>query len=223
MLKKTVLIIASHPDDELLGSGATIKKLINGGYEVITVITAQGRNKEDEYITNCCIEANKELGVKEVIFLEYPNLEMETFPLHLINKKIEKLITIYQPCKIFTHHYGDLNKDHQVTFQAVMTAARPIAGSAPIDIICFETVSSTEWTHHTNDQTFKPNYYVDVTDTIDNKLNALKHYDVEMRLFPHPRSFDGIKFLARYRGMTVGVHYAEAFEIIRRIQHEDNW
>jgi LmbE family N-acetylglucosaminyl deacetylase len=216
-LNENVLVIAAHPDDELLGSGGTLKKLINHGYNVITVIFAKGRKEEEEHMKQAVLKANKHLGIEEVIFLEYPNLLLETFPLHVINEEIEVLLAKYEPSIIFTHHYGDINKDHQILFQAVLTAARPLPGKKPVDLLCFETVSSSEWSQHTNDKSFKPNYFVDITDTIDKKLESLQFYDVEMRPFPHPRSYKGVQYLAQVRGMTVGVEYAEAFEIIRRV------
>ncbi|WCN39533.1 PIG-L deacetylase family protein [Aneurinibacillus uraniidurans] len=212
-----VLVIAAHPDDELLGTGGTIKKLMNHGCKVTTVIVANGREEEKDHIRPFMVKANKQVGVEETIFLEYPNLLLETLPLHVINKEIEVLLNKYEPSMIFTHHYGDLNRDHQILFQAVLTAARPLPGKQPVEILCFETVSSSEWTQHTNDKAFKPNYFVDITDTIDEKLKALQYYDMEMRPFPHPRSYKGVKYLAHVRGMTVGVKYAEAFEIIRRV------
>ena len=216
-MNKNVLVIAAHPDDELLGSGGTLKKLINHGYKVITVIFAKGRKEEEDHIKQAVLKANKHLGIEEIIFLEYPNLLLETFPLHVINKEIESLVAKYEPSMIFTHHYGDINMDHQILFQAVLTAARPLPGRNPIELLCFETVSSSEWSQHTNDKSFKPNYYVDITDTIDVKLESLQFYDVEMRPFPHPRSYKGVQHLAQVRGMTVGVEHAEAFEIIRRV------
>ena len=94
---------------------------------------------------------------------------------------------------IFTHHYGDINLDHQILFQAVLTAARPLPGKKPVELLCFETVSSSEWSQQTNDKIFKPNYYVDITDTIDMKIESLQFYDVEMRPFPHPRSYKGVR------------------------------
>jgi len=216
-MTKRALVIASHPDDEILGSGGTIKKLINDGFEIVTVIVAKGRKEEEHHIQKFTSLANGHLGVGKVIFMQFPNLKLNTVPLHEITKEIEKLLDTYTPDIIFTHHYGDLNQDHQVTFQAVMTAARPLPGKKPIEILCFETVSSSEWTQNTQDKLFKPTYFVDISDTINDKLQALRHYDVEMRTFPHPRSYEGVQHLARVRGMTVGVEYAEAFEIIRRV------
>ena len=203
-MSESVLVIGAHPDDELLGSGGTIKKLVNHGYKVITVIAVKGRKEVEHQMRTFMLQANKKIGVEEVIFLEYPNLLLETTPLHVIIKKIEALITQYEPSMIFTHHYGDLNRDHQILFQAVLTAARPLPGKKPVEILCYETVSSSEWSQQTDDKSFKPNYYVDITDTIAEKIKSLQFYDVEMRPFPHPRSYEGVKYLAQVRGMTVG-------------------
>lgn len=216
-MKQTILVIAAHPDDELLGVGGTLKRRIESGDTVISVICAQGRKEEAHQIKQCAQRANQALGIKEVLFLEYPNLEMEMTPLHLIAKKIEALIERYEPDVIYTHHYGDLNRDHQMTFQAVMTAARPLPKQKPLEIYCFETVSSSEWNAETDERRFKPTVFVDITSTIDDKIVALKHYAVEMRDFPHPRSYEGVRYLAHIRGMTVGKEYAEAFELIRKV------
>lgn len=212
-----MFVIAAHPDDELLGSGGTLKRLMNIGYQVTTIIVAKGRKEEEQHMKQSILEANNILGVENVIFLEYPNLLLESYPLCVLNKEIEVLLETYEPSMIFTHHYGDVNRDHQIVFQSVLTSARPLPGKDPIEILCFETVSSSEWSQQTNDKTFKPNYYVNITDTIDDKLIALQSYDVEMRPFPHPRSYEGVEYLAKLRGMTVGVEYAEAFEVVRRV------
>ncbi|WP_020062098.1 PIG-L deacetylase family protein [Bacillus sp. 123MFChir2] len=216
-MKECILVIGAHPDDELLGSGGTLKRLVEEGHQVISIITALGRKEEAHHIQQLGRCANKEIGIEEVIFLEHANLELELIPLHQLTKEIEQFIQIYKPSKIFTHHYGDLNMDHYVTFQAVLTATRPLPNQQPIELITFETVSSSEWNIHTNDKSFKPNYFVNITDQIDSKITALKHYDVEMRDFPHPRSYEGVEYLGRVRGMTIGVPYAEAFEVIRRV------
>lgn len=216
-MNETVVVIAAHPDDEILGSGGTLRKLLNHGYKVITVIIAKGRKEEEQKMEEIIKNANNQLGINETIFLKYPNLLLEKIPLHILNKEMESLIEKYNPSIILTHHYGDVNKDHQVVFQAVLTATRPLPGKKAIELLCFETVSSSEWGQQTDDKTFKPNYFVDITDTIDRKIAALQCYEVEMRPFPHPRSYLGVKCLAQVRGMTVGVEYAEAFEMIRRV------
>ncbi|GGE72091.1 PIG-L deacetylase family protein [Priestia taiwanensis] len=216
-MTERVLVIGAHPDDELLGAGGTLRRLVEEGHEVVSVITALGRKEEVHHMQKFSERANKVIGINEVIFLKHANLELELIPLHELTKEIEELIETYKPSKIFTHHYGDLNSDHLVTFQAVLTATRPLPGRDPIELITFETVSSSEWNVATPEKVFKPNYFVNVTNQMDKKIEALKHYEVEMRDFPHPRSYEGVRHLGNVRGMTIGVPYAEAFEIVRRI------
>ncbi|EIT86221.1 GlcNAc-PI de-N-acetylase family protein [Fictibacillus macauensis ZFHKF-1] len=216
-MKESILVIGAHPDDELLGSAGTLKRLIAAGHDVISVITAMGRKEEAHHMEETIRRANKAIGIETVIFLQHPNLELEMMPRHQLTKDIEKIIAQYKPSTVFTHHYGDVNRDHLVTYEAVLTAVRPLPGQRPIEFITFETVSSSEWSASTSDKLFKPNYFVDITNEIDVKIEALKHYDVEMRPPPHPRSYEGVRNLASVRGMTIGVPYAEAFEVIRRV------
>jgi LmbE family N-acetylglucosaminyl deacetylase len=213
---KRILVIAAHPDDEMLGCGGTLRKFIKSGCEVVTAIVAKGRPSEQRRINKFSRLANAQLGIKKVIFLNYPNLKLETYPLHTITEKLCLLIDTHKPDVVLTHYQGDINRDHQITFQAVLTATRPLPGTKPMEILCFETVTSTEWGANKSDS-FRPNFFVDITDTFDDKMKALRHYDVEMRPAPHPRSYEGLRHLAGVRGMTIGVPYGEAFEIVRRI------
>ncbi len=125
-MRECVLVIGAHPDDELLGSGGTLKRLVENGCEVISIITASGRKERADQIQQLGRLANKVIGIEEVIFLNHSNLELELIPLHQLTKELEELIQIYKPSKIFTHHYGDVNVDHLITFQAVLTATRPL-------------------------------------------------------------------------------------------------
>ena len=211
-----ILVIVAHPDDEVLGCGGTIKKYIESGCEVVTAIVAQGRPSEQRRIKKFSRLANTQLGVKKVVFFNYPNLKLETFPLHTIVEKLSQLIDNYAPDVVLTHYHGDINRDHQITCQAVLTAARPLPGKKPLEVLCFETIGSTEW-GATRNESFRPNFFVDITNTLDDKMKALRHYDIEMRPHPHPRSYEGVRLLAGVRGMTIGVPYGEAFEIVRRI------
>lgn len=213
---KRILVVAAHPDDEILGCGGTIRKFIKSGYEVITAIVAKGRPSEQKRITKFAKLANTQLGIKKLIFLNYPNLKLETYPLHTIVEKLARIIETYEPEVVLTHHAGDINRDHQITAQAVLTAVRPQPGKTPSEILFFETVSSTEWGANNSDA-FRPNFFVDITDTIDEKMKALEYYDAEMRPPPHPRSYEGLRHLAGVRGMSIGVHYGEAFVIVRKI------
>jgi len=121
-----------------------------------------------------------------------------------------------RPEKLYTHHWGDLNIDHRITFQAVITACRP-AGSSVKKIMCFEILSSTEWNIQNSQNAFMPNLFVDISDTLSKKIDALTEYIGEMRDYPHPRSLDGAKALAKTRGTVIEVEAAEAFEIVREI------
>lgn len=216
MASQNVLVVVAHPDDEVLGAGGTVCKLTQHGYRATTVILAKGRQQTPS-LHESALDANQRLGIQDVVFLDGENLELESVPLHRLAAQVEALLVRYQPATVFTHHYGDLNRDHQVTFEAVLTAARPLPTVAPVEIICCEIASSTEWTQWTTDKMFKPNFYVDISNSIQAKLEALHCYDREMRAFPHPRSYEGLTYLARVRGMTVGLAYAEAFEVVRSV------
>ena len=216
----TVLVVASHPDDEALGCAGAIAKHNQNGDKVHLLFMTNGigsRTKNPDEIkarlesTN---NASKILGVHSSENLDFPDNEMDSTPLLEVVKKIEKTINKVQPNIVYTHHIGDLNIDHQLTHKAVITACRPQPGFCVKEIYSFEVLSSTEW------QTpgylpFTPNVYIDISNQIDIKRQALGAYSQEMRLTPHSRSIENAICLNALRGNAIGVGYAEAFFAIR--------
>tara|TARA_B110000008_G_C16960056_1_gene559787 strand:+ start:2055 stop:2765 length:711 start_codon:yes stop_codon:yes gene_type:complete len=229
---KKILVIVAHPDDELLGLGASMHKLIkNYNCKVRAVILGEGiTSRADEYNKNKwkeqllehkqnIHEAISQIGYNSVGIYDFPDNRFDTVALLGIIKVIEKEKEAFQPEIIFTHHSGDLNIDHQKTFEAVITATRPMIHENVTTIITFETPSGTEWVASTEPKTFMPNLYISVgEEDIDAKVRAMQCYKFEKREFPHPRSPKSLRILAQQRGVSVGKDYAEAFCIIRSIQ-----
>ena len=225
----TTLIIAAHPDDEVLGCGGSIKKWSDAGEEVHILIVAEGSTSRDNNrnqkkhmniiakLRDAARASSKILGAKSVNFLSLPDNRMDSLDLLDIVKLIEKHINEIKPKVVVTHHVGDVNIDHQILHQAVITACRPIPKFNVKKILAFETVSSTEWQPSNSKTPFTPNYYEDISQSLKYKMKALKKYDIEMRNWPHSRSYQSVEYLAKYRGFTVGLNNAEAFLLLREI------
>lgn len=227
-----VLVVAAHPDDEVLGVGGAIVKHAKNDDEVNVCILGEGitsryekidedAKKELNILRKEALGAKEILGVKEYFFYNLPDNKFDSVPLLDIVKIVENCIDKLKPEIIYTHHYGDLNIDHRKTFEAVITAARPIGNFSVKKILCFEILSSTEWNAPYWKNMFAPNVFVDIKDTIDKKIKALKAYKKEIRKYPHPRSEKGVRILAQNRGLMVGLEYAEAFELVREVMKED--
>jgi LmbE family N-acetylglucosaminyl deacetylase len=226
-MPKSILIFAAHPDDEVLGCGGTIAKLADEGANIYVVFLADGvlsraedqRNHQVELRTRrtAAQKACDILGVKSVFFGDFPDNRMDTVALLDITKAVEELIAKHQPEIVFTHHSGDVNIDHRRLHEAVVTACRPQHGHPVKTLLCFEVVSSTEWQLPGSAPLFAPNWFVDISKTLDRKLSALEAYADELRNWPHPRSKQGIEHLAHWRGATVGVDAAEAFMLGRQL------
>jgi len=226
-MSKHILIVAAHPDDEVLGCGGTVSRLVREGYEAHTLVLGEGltsrdekrdrtkKNSELKKLKNQILNSNKLLGVKDIFIYDFPDNRFDTIPLLDIIKIIEKIIRNVEPDVIFTHYKKDLNIDHRITHQAVLTASRPLSGVPVREIYSFEILSSTEYNYP---MSFSPNVFFDISDDLDNKIDSMKIYTSEIKVFPHPRSPEGIKLNAEYRGMQVGVKYAEAFQLIRMIR-----
>lgn len=224
---ENILVIAAHPDDELLGEGATIRRLVDNGAKARAVILAEGitsrsecRNDADgkalDKLKEDAIAASRVIGYESIDFCGFPDNRMDQLDLLDIIKKISRYIDKFQPTTIFTHHSGDLNVDHQLACRAVLTACRPVGDDPVRRIYAFETPSSTEWNYVYYDP-FRPNAYFDVTDTLMRKVEGMSKYRSESADFPHPRSAEALKALAEYRGSNVGCQYAEAFMLLREI------
>ncbi|MBR4793268.1 MAG: PIG-L family deacetylase [Bacteroidaceae bacterium] len=228
---KRIMVVAAHPDDELLGVGATMHKLIKEqGCEVRVIILGEGitsrsdtRDTEKwkdvlEKHRQNIYRAGSHIGYENIHIYGFSDNRFDSHALLDIIKIVEHEKEDFQPEVIFTHNAGDLNIDHQRTFQAVMTATRPMLDESVRTVICFETPSATDWQYNSHPEQFKPNMYFEVgEDDIQAKCEAMSEYVFETREYPHPRSIKALKVLAQYRGYTSGCEMAEAFEIVRNL------
>lgn len=220
-----ILVVAAHPDDDVLGCGAMLAKYIteyNACVRVLFMSSGVGSRQEgsdfEEAIcrTKQCVEALSILGVQQYEHLDFPDNSMDAVPLLEIIRPIEKTISSFQPKIVITHYSGDLNIDHQLTSKAVMTACRPSPSSSVEEILMFEVLSSTEWA--IGPEKYWPNFFVEISDYLDIKLKALACYRKEMKPPPHARSLENVTTQARHRGSMVGLKAAEAFVSVRRIE-----
>jgi len=226
---KNVLVVAAHPDDEVLGCGGTIAKYSKDN-NIYLVILGEGissryiqrnevKKKELLQLRKDSQKVGELLGIKEIFFFALPDNRFDTVSFLDIVKKVEEIIKKIKPEIIYTHYSGDLNIDHRLTFQAVLTATRPVKGCSVKEIYSFEIPSSTEWSFGKieKDKIFNPNIFEDISDALETKLKALKAYKNEIRKFPHPRSSKTIRAMATRWGSVAGLKYAEAFELTRKI------
>ena len=223
-MSKRILIVAAHPDDEVLGCFGTVARLIKEGYQAYTLILGEGKTSRDEQrvvennkdeieVLNTEIQkANNAIGIKKVFIEFFPDNRFDSVDLLDIIKVISKVKEEIKPDIIFTHYEHDLNIDHQITYKAVITATRPMEDECVKEIYSFEILSSTEWNYPLS---FSPDTYFDISDTIDLKIKSMKEYNSELCDYPHPRSLEGIELNAKYQGMRVGRKYVEAFKSVR--------
>jgi len=228
---KKIMIVVAHPDDELLGLGATMNKLIQEhGIKTHVVILGEGitsrsenRNTkewEKELATHKknIDDAKNCIGYHSVAVYNFPDNRFDSVALLDIIKVIEKEKQSFTPDIIFTHHGGDLNIDHQRTFEAVVTAIRPMEDEKVSTLITFETPSGTEWRASTDPKHFLPNIFIEVSEkNITAKVRAMESYEFEKRTYPHPRSPEALKIQAQRWGVATGKKFAEAFVLVRHI------
>jgi N-acetylglucosamine malate deacetylase 1 len=219
-----VLIFAAHPDDEVLGCGGTIAKMAKEGLDIHVVFFADGESSRDssngvndliKIRKSNAIKACEIVGCNSVEFLGLQDNRLDSIDLLEIVKKVEHFIDLHKPLKVFTHYGDDLNIDHQIVNQAVVTACRPQPGFSVKELYFFEIPSSTEWGLK---KMFNPNCFIDISNTLHLKIDALKMYKNELKEFPHPRSIESIQALTLLRGSSVGLKNAEAFILARSIR-----
>lgn len=222
-----VLVLASHPDDEVLGCGGTIARLASEGHHVTIAILGQGAASryapassdalaDAAKLKSQSCEAARIMGNVDIKHFDLPDNRFDSVDLLDIVKILERLAGVVKPQEVYTQHGGDLNVDHAITFRAAMTCFRPVPGSLVRALYAFEVASSTEWAFGEFSPAFVPDTFVDISDFLDRKLSALAAYRDELRPSPHPRSIEGVSAQARDRGAKVGVFAAEAFATIWR-------
>ena len=223
-MPESVLVVAAHADDEVLGCGGAIASHTFAGDRVEVVLMTDGvssrsthgdQDKDVRY--EAALEASKILGVSNLHSFSFPDNGMDGVPLIEITRVVEEIVRSLQPSIVYTHHHNDLNIDHRQTHRAVLTACRPQPRFTVKQILGFEVLSSTEW-NTAGANPFTPTVFTDISSLLDIKLEALKAYAQEMRPAPHSRSFEHVEVLAKHRGFSVGLSAAEAFEMYRWVR-----
>ncbi len=219
-----ILAVVAHPDDEVLGCGGALAWHAARGDEVSIVILADGESSRatgaDTRVSqreSAAREAASILGAGRVVLHGLPDNQLDARPRLELAKLVAAHIAELRPDTVYTHHCGDVNIDHRLAHEAVVTACRPEAGHPVRTLLFFEVPSSTEWQTPGSAPAFLPNWFVDISSVFDTKLKALRVYDKEIRPWPHPRSYEGVEHLARWRGATVGCVAAEGFILGRAI------
>lgn len=224
-----VLIVAAHPDDEVLGCGGTIARHADAGDQVQVLIVAEGATSRQQQrdrtqasdelsaLAQAAHKAGAILGAQGVELLALPDNRLDSLDRLDLTKLIEERIAHHQPRVVYVHHAGDVNVDHRRLHEAVVTACRPTPGHSVLRLLSFEVASSTEWQPPGSAPAFQPNWFVDISTQWPRKREALAVYANEMRPWPHARSLEALEHLARWRGAQVGVEAAEAFCLLRQL------
>jgi LmbE family N-acetylglucosaminyl deacetylase len=217
------LIVATHPDDEVLGCGGVMARYAAAGAHVEVLVITRGI---PEIFPESEIESTREelrrahhlLGVRGVEFLDFPAPKLDSVPKHQLADKIHLVIRRFAPHTVYVPHPGDLHADHKAVYYAALVATRPIDGCSVKRLLCYETLSETEWASPMGGENFVPTMFVDISAHLSTKLNAMNCYKSQLRPAPHPRSLTALEALARVRGASISVAAAEAFVLVRGIE-----
>ena len=218
-----VLVVAAHPDDEVLCAGGTIARHVGDGDTVHTAILCEGASIRygSERVAEINDQAHKAaeiLGVQDLTMFDLPDQRLDTIPISDVAAPVEQMVSQFDPEVIYTHYGGDINRDHQIVAEAVAVAARPYPAPRVREILMFESASLSWGTTHFTHRSFDPTLFVDISGTLDRKLEAMTAYQTEQRDFPHPRSIEALRDQARYWGSRINRQAAEAFAPLRIVR-----
>ena len=217
-----ILVVAPHPDDEVLGCGGTIAKYADNGDDVYVAIVTKGEEplfKVEQVVDvrNECLKADRVLGVKETIFMDFPASMIENVPRYKFNEAFIQLIQRIRPDIVYIPHRGDMQLDHKMVVDAAMVALRPKYKHVVKRIYAYETLSETGWDIPNVTNEFIPNVYNNISKFMDKKIEAMQMFKTQLSAYPAARSLRAVEALAMYRGATVNMNAAEAFYIVREL------
>jgi len=226
-VSRHALVVAAHPDDEVLGVGGAMANHIRRGDRVTVLIMTDGVTARHDVTAPQKAAVRKAcgvLGVDDVRFADLPDQRLDGMPLLEVIRPISELVKELRPQVVYTHHRGDANQDHRAIFAATLVAVRPVDGNPVERVLCYEVASSTEWGPPFSEWAFLPNVYVDISAALEAKLQAMEAYretyQSEVKPYPHPRSPEALSIYAQHRGVNVGMQAAEAFMLVRELVKE---
>jgi len=217
-----VLVISAHPDDEVIGAGGTIARHVDHGDEVYWCVVTQGYDPpwSEEYLARArqqVYDVKRVLGIEGVFFCGFPTVKLNTVPYIEVSAALENIVSQVQPEIVYTTPRDDINKDHRIVYECTLVATRPLPGSSIRRLLSYELGPSSRQGLVSGGCSFVPNVFVDISEYIDKKLEAMSYYKTELREYPHPRSLEGLRLIAEERGLSVGLKAAEAFNLVREV------
>ena len=222
-MTRQVLVVAPHPDDEVLGAGGTIHRLAQSGHQVTVAIATRGweplfDQAQVETVRAEAIAASELLGVDRLEFLDMPVTTLHLIPEHELNARFDELVLDVRPNVVLLPFPGDRHEDHRQVFDACMVALRPVSGREFVEeVLCYETVSETHWSAPNVESAFQPEVWVDIKDHLETKLRAMECYSTQIRSAPEARSLEAIEALSVWRGSVMHMEAAECFSVVRRL------
>jgi LmbE family N-acetylglucosaminyl deacetylase len=221
-MTRTIAVLAPHPDDEVLGAGGTITRMASQGHRVHVVVATRGRppmfqEDAEAALRQEALDAHRRLGVHATHWLDMPAAELDTLAHRDLNHSVGAALHDIAPDEVYVPFLGDIHRDHQLLFEAALVAVRPHHRRSPCAVYAYETLSETNWNAPFLTPGFHPTHFVEISDHLEAKLDALRCFRSQLRASPHERSIEAVRALALLRGATVAVPAAEAFVTIRSV------